>query len=525
MLVSDFHYDLPPELIAQHPPAQRGSSRMLVLDRATGALRDDLFANLPQLLQPGDLLVLNDSRVLPARLFATRAGARTQPSSPQPSGLIEVLLTEQIAPQIETQPETQPAAPAAHPAENLWRALVRPARKVRPGETLLFFDRSPETSSAQPLLTAEVLAAGPFGERTLRFAPVPDFHAALSRIGHMPLPPYIHRNQSAQPDSEEDRARYQTVYSHPPGSAAAPTAGLHFTPEVLAALRARGVQIATLTLHVGLGTFQPVRVSRLANIRLHAERYTLPAATADALNRALAEGRRIVAAGTTTTRALEHIAAASLGCPIHDGLPESSWVGLGSDASQRSPLHLEPHSGSTSIFLAPGHRFRIVNGLLTNFHLPESTLLMLVAAFAGAPLPALGLPKGLDSETWVGTPQIALPPASTPSSPPTPTPSASVTASSPTATACCSSDPLGPRFHPGMAAISLISSGFSTFQRLFHFSGPFPHLHPASTLSAPLLRLAPLFLAPYSQPMPSPHSFRPPIPSPWQHVSRPAPES
>jgi S-adenosylmethionine:tRNA ribosyltransferase-isomerase len=417
MLVSDFHYDLPVELIAQHPPAQRGSSRMMVLNRATGALRDDLFANLPQLLQPGDLLILNDSRVLPARLFAARAGARTQARSPQPSGLIEVLLTEQIEAQIETQhetqpeaqPETQPEASAAHPAENLWRALVRPARKVRPGETLLFFDRSPEASSDQPLLTAEVLAAGPFGERTLRFAPLPDFHAALSRIGHMPLPPYIHRRQSSQPDSEEDRARYQTVYSHPPGSAAAPTAGLHFTPEILAALRARGVEIATLTLHVGLGTFQPVRVSRLADIRLHAERYTLPAATADALNRALAEGRRIVAAGTTTTRALEHIAAQASGAPsmtvpsswvgsnepgapsmtVSSGAPcersllagvESSWVG--SNEPQQPPLHLEPHSGSTSIFLAPGHRFRIVGGLLTNFHLPESTLLMLVAAFA-----------------------------------------------------------------------------------------------------------------------------------------------
>jgi S-adenosylmethionine:tRNA ribosyltransferase-isomerase len=378
MLVSDFHYDLPPELIAQHPPAQRGSSRMLVLNRATGALRDDLFANLPQLLQPGDLLVLNDSRVLPARLFAARAGARAQTRSPQPSGLIEVLLTEQIEAQIATQSETPPSGSAAHPAENLWRTLVRPARKVSPGETLLFFDRSPEAGSAQPLLTAEVLASGPFGERTLRFAPVPDFHAALSRIGHMPLPPYIHRNQSAQPDSAEDRERYQTVYSHPLGSAAAPTAGLHFTPEVLAALRARGVEIQYLTLHVGLGTFQPVRVSRLADIRLHAERYTLPAATAAALNRALAEGRRIVAAGTTTTRALEHIAQQASGAPSTTVL--SSWVG--SNEPQRSPLHLEPHSGSTSIFLAPGHRFRIVNGLLTNFHLPESTLLMLVAAFA-----------------------------------------------------------------------------------------------------------------------------------------------
>ena len=349
MLVSDFSFDLPAELIAQHPPAQRGSSRMLVLDRATGALRDDLFANLPNLLQPGDLLILNDSRVLPARLFATRGGARTQHNSPQPSGLIEILLTEQI---------DDPASPG----ENQWRALVRPARKVQIGETLSFFQTNTATgeNNSVPVLTAEVLAAGAFGERTLRFAPVEDFHATLARIGHMPLPPYIHRDQSAQPDTEEDRERYQTVYSRLPGSAAAPTAGLHFTPEVLAALRARGVEIQYLTLHVGLGTFQPVRVSSLADIRLHAERYTLPAATAQALNRALREGRRIVAAGTTTTRTLEHIAA----------------------QAPSGPLHLEPHSGSTSIFLAPGHRFRIVNGLITNFHLPESTLLMLVAAFA-----------------------------------------------------------------------------------------------------------------------------------------------
>ena len=349
MLVSDFSFDLPAELIAQHPPAQRGSSRMLVLNRATGALCDDLFANLPNLLQPGDLLILNDSRVLPARLFATRGGARTQHNSPQPSGLIEVLLTEQI---------DNPASPG----ENLWRALVRPARKVQIGETLSFFQTNTATgeNNSVPVLTAEVLAAGAFGERTLRFAPVEDFHATLARIGHMPLPPYIHRDQSAQPDTEEDRERYQTVYSRLPGSAAAPTAGLHFTPEVLAALRALGVEIQYLTLHVGLGTFQPVRVSRLADIRLHAERYTLPAATAQALNRALREGRRIVAAGTTTTRTLEHIAA----------------------QAPSGPLHLEPHSGSTSIFLAPGHRFRIVNGLITNFHLPESTLLMLVAAFA-----------------------------------------------------------------------------------------------------------------------------------------------
>ena len=345
MLVSDFNFDLPENLIAQHPPVERGSSRMLVLDRATGGLSDDLFANLPLLLQPGDLLVLNDSRVLPARLFATRAGARTQHNSPLPSGFIEVLLTE-------------PVEDAVHPADNLWRALVQPARKVQPGETLLFFE-----SGAEPLLSAEVVAAGDFGERTLRFAPVADFHATLARIGHMPLPPYIRRDQSSQADSAEDRARYQTIYCHPPGSAAAPTAGLHFTPQTLAALQAHSIEIATLTLHVGLGTFQPVRVERVEEIRLHSERYTLPAATAEALNRAVVDGRRVVAVGTTTTRTLEHIA----------------------EQSAEVPLDIEPHSGSTSIFLAPGHKFRLVGGLLTNFHLPKSTLLMLVAAFAGAP--------------------------------------------------------------------------------------------------------------------------------------------
>jgi S-adenosylmethionine:tRNA ribosyltransferase-isomerase len=430
--VSDFHFDLPEDLIAQHPPSVRGSSRMLVLNRALpidqpGALTDDLFANLPNHLQPGDLLVLNDTRVLPARLFATRTGLTTQPNSPAPSGLIEVLLTEQIE--------------SAQPGENIWRALVKPARKVRPGETLHFhdhhsidaviltlnevkgknpltppavtpqFEHRPAPPKTAPILTAEVLSTGEHGERTLCFVPTPprepDFYARLARIGHMPLPPYIHRAPQDQ-DEEEDKARYQTVYSQtatPPGSAAAPTAGLHFTPEILAALQARGVEIAYLTLHVGLGTFQPVRVEELADIRLHSERYTLPTATADALNRALRDRRRIIAVGTTTTRALEHIAqqATTRGGPSfpasservgyraqHDRTPSSprpTTAGMDSTASPSIPIRLHPHSGSTSIFLAPGHRFRIVSGLLTNFHLPQSTLLMLAAAFAGAHSP------------------------------------------------------------------------------------------------------------------------------------------
>jgi S-adenosylmethionine:tRNA ribosyltransferase-isomerase len=330
--VSDFHFDLPEELIAQTPPAIRGTSRMLALDRATGTYTDDHFANLPHHLRAGDLLILNDSRVLPARLYATRAGLRTQHNSPDPTGRIEVLLTQQLSGE-----------------GNIWSALVRPSRKVHPGEHLLFANEP----TGEILLEAEILSAGEFGERTLRFAPTPDFHGALERIGHMPLPPYIHRD-----DTLQDRSRYQTVYSQHPGSAAAPTAGLHFTPEILVDLRHKGVHIETVTLHVGLGTFQPVRVEDLADIRLHAEHYTLPAATADAINTARAEGRRIIAAGTTTTRTLEHCA-------------------------QISPDKLEPHSGSTSIFISPGHKFRIITGLLTNFHLPQSTLLMLVSAFAG----------------------------------------------------------------------------------------------------------------------------------------------
>jgi S-adenosylmethionine:tRNA ribosyltransferase-isomerase len=333
--VADFHFDLPAELIAQHPPEERGASRMLVVDRDSGAIADAMFAGLPELLQPGDLLVLNDSRVLPARLYATRAGLATQANSPAPRGRVEVLLTEQVD-------------------GHVWRALVKPGRKVHPGETLHFANADGETA-----LMAEVISEGEFGERTLRFAPVADFYGVLERIGHMPLPPYIARRQFAEADSAEDRERYQTVYSDQPGSAAAPTAGLHFTPEVLARLEARGVEVRYITLHVGLGTFQPVRVERLEEIRLHAERYTVPAETAEALNRALRDGRRIVAVGTTTTRTLEHIGQQVAGGPI------------------------EAHSGSTSIFLAPGHTFRVVSGLLTNFHLPESTLLMLVCAFAG----------------------------------------------------------------------------------------------------------------------------------------------
>lgn len=362
MLVSVFDYELPEDLIAQHPPATRGTSRMLTLDRRTGEFKDQLFANLPELLQPGDLLVLNDSRVLPARLFATRAGLHTQHNSPAPSGQVEVLLVEHLP------------SPEGH---NDWRALVRPAKKVQPGETLLFHPNAPESPTApavpplSPLLTATVVATGEFGERTLRFAPTSDFHAIVERIGHLPLPPYIHRDYG-HPDGPEDRDRYQTVYSQQSGSAAAPTAGLHFTPEILDQLEARRIETARVTLHVGLGTFQPVRVDRTEDIRLHAEPYTLSAAAAEALNRAWRDGRRIVAVGTTTTRTLEHLAR--------------TFEAARGPLSPTNPLALEPHSGSTDLFLSPGlnDEFKLVCGLLTNFHLPQSTLIMLVSAFAGA---------------------------------------------------------------------------------------------------------------------------------------------
>jgi S-adenosylmethionine:tRNA ribosyltransferase-isomerase len=323
VLVSDFDYELPEELIAQEPPAERAGARMLTLDRRTGACEDRMFRDFPDLLREGDLLVLNDSRVIPARLFAHRAGLHTQPGH-RTTGRVQVLLTEQLS-------------------EWEWRVLARPGRKALTGEVLTFGDGA---------LRAEIIAHGEFGERTLRFEPVADFFGEVEKLGHVPLPPYIHRA-----DIDRDRERYQTVYAHERGSVAAPTAGLHFTPEVLDRVRARGVRIAYVTLHVGLGTFQPVRVDRVEDIHLHAERYTLPESTANELNAARREGRRIVAAGTTTVRTLEHCAL------------------LGAEFT--------PHSGSTSIFISPGFEFRAVNALLTNFHLPQSTLLMLVSAFGG----------------------------------------------------------------------------------------------------------------------------------------------
>jgi S-adenosylmethionine:tRNA ribosyltransferase-isomerase len=322
MLVFDFDYELPEELIAQQPPAERSGARMLALDRSTGAYEDLMFHDFPDMLRDGDVLVLNDSRVIPARLFAQREKAQVV-AGETPPGRIEVFLTAQRD-------------------EWEWEALVRPGRKVQAGTVLVF---------GEGRLRAEVISHGEFGERALRFEPVADFFAALEELGHVPLPPYIHRD-----DADTDRERYQTVFARQRGSVAAPTAGLHFTPHVLNQIREHGVRIAYVTLHVGLGTFQPVRVERLEDIHLHTERYTLPPETAGELNAALHEQRRIVAAGTTTIRTLEHCA-------------------LGGEFAA--------HSGSTDIFISPGFTFRAVSALLTNFHLPQSTLLMLVSAFGG----------------------------------------------------------------------------------------------------------------------------------------------
>ncbi len=325
--VSDFDFHLPPELIAQQPPHERGQSRMLVVDRASGALRDRWFADFPSLLAPGDLLVLNNSRVIPARLFARRTTVRDRQ---EPTARIEVLLAEPTA-------------------THTWRALVRPGKKVAVGERLVF-----PSSTGETILEAEVVERGELGERLLRFQSVPDFYAALEQIGHMPLPPYIHRS-----DAPADRDRYQTVFARERGSVAAPTAGLHFTPDVLESLAARGIEVAYVTLHVGLGTFAPLRVERVDQVHLHRERYEFSAETAAALNRARRESRRIIAVGTTVVRTLE-----------------SAGLAAG-DAD------LAPGAATTNIFIAPGFEFRLVSALLTNFHLPQSSLLMLVSAFAG----------------------------------------------------------------------------------------------------------------------------------------------
>jgi S-adenosylmethionine:tRNA ribosyltransferase-isomerase len=324
--VDDFDFDLPPELIAQTPPAVRGTSRLMHLDRASGRACHLAFTDLPALLRRGDLLVLNDTRVFPARLLGTREPGK---------GAVECLLLVR-----------QRAASDGDASED-WTALVSPGARAGRGTTMTF-------EGPAGRLLGEVIDRTEQGRLVRLWSPDRDAVGdVVERIGHIPLPPYIKR-----PDRQNDRERYQTIYARQRGSIAAPTAGLHFTPEVFAALDAAGVERATLTLHVGYGTFQPVRVERVDDHRMSSESFEVGAEAAEALTRARAEGRRVIAVGTTTTRTLESLEPGPGGAIL-------------------------PTRGETALFIRPGHRFRLVEGLVTNFHVPRSSLLMLVSAFAG----------------------------------------------------------------------------------------------------------------------------------------------
>ena len=320
MLTAEFDYDLPESAIADRP-APRGESRLLVLDRE-GAERHRWIKDLPALLRPGDLVVVNDTRVIPARLFGRRAGGEVEGES---RGRIELLLVEKQG-------------------EREWEALAKPGRRTRPGTVLEFADG----------LTAEVLAKREDGRHLVRFSAPVEGH--LDRLGHIPLPPYIKR-----PDDPADRERYQTVFARNPGAIAAPTAGLHFSTELVEQLGERGIEIAAVTLHVGIGTFKPVTAELVHEHRMESERYIVSEETAAALARTRQGGGRVVAVGTTVVRTLESAAAAASG-------------GSG---------EVRPGEGATELFITPGFPFQVVDVLLTNFHLPRSTLLMLVSALAG----------------------------------------------------------------------------------------------------------------------------------------------
>jgi S-adenosylmethionine:tRNA ribosyltransferase-isomerase len=363
MLVTDFDYELPERLIAQEPAARRDSSRLLVVDRATGELTDSVFLNLPEHLRSGDLLVLNNTRVFPARLIGRRLRV-TPRGETIAGGRVEIFLVSRIEPLV-------------------WEALVRPGRALLPGARVEF---------ARGRLTAEVLHWRESGRRVVRFEADGDFDEIVDRIGRTPLPPYIKRDE----EDRLDASRYQTVFASERGAVAAPTAGLHFTPELLEQCAARGVETAEITLHVGYGTFQPVRVERVEDHHVEPESYSLSDEAAHAISLALEQKRRIVAVGTTTTRALESAAkreresrgaeekgsggaeeSRSGGAegPRSGGAFPSALPLLGSSA------RVLPGSATSDLFIHPGFEFRVLGGLVTNFHLPRSSLLMLVSAF------------------------------------------------------------------------------------------------------------------------------------------------
>lgn len=341
MLVSDFDYDLPERLIAQEPAATRDLSRLLVVHRATGELVDSVFAELPDHLRASDLLVLNNTRVFPARLIGRRLRVTPRGDTVR-GGRVEVFLVSRIEPLI-------------------WETLVKPGRALTPGARVEF---------ARGKLTAEVIEWRDRGRRLVRFEAAGDFDEIIDRIGRTPLPPYIKRDEEDRLDAE----RYQTVFARERGAVAAPTAGLHFTPRLLDRLRATGVEIAEITLHVGYGTFQPVRVERVEDHRVEPEAYSISEAAAASINRALIEGRRVIAVGTTTTRALESAGRRGLGV---------GGQGLADEQNPVSqPLPPTPRPLTTDLFICPGFEFKVLSGLVTNFHLPCSSLLMLVSAFA-----------------------------------------------------------------------------------------------------------------------------------------------
>jgi S-adenosylmethionine:tRNA ribosyltransferase-isomerase len=336
---ADFDFELPSELIAQSPPPRRGDSRLLVLDRESGAIADRQFRELPDVLRPGDLLVTNDTRVVAARLLGKRLPG---------GGGAEALLVRRLTDDAAAQDSGPAATVGASSTQETWEALVHPGQRLKDGSRLEF------GGGDAPLIHAEVLARLFHGRRRLRlWTDGADLTEAIERVGHVPLPPYIKR-----PDAPADRDRYQTVYARVRGSIAAPTAGLHFTPDILSALAARGVEHVSITLHVGYGTFRPVRAGRVEDHQMDAEHFEVSAASAAAIDAALAGGRRVIAVGTTTTRALESLPRDERG-------------------------HVRAGSGDTDLFMFPGYRYRVVSGLITNFHLPRSSLLMLVSAFAG----------------------------------------------------------------------------------------------------------------------------------------------
>jgi S-adenosylmethionine:tRNA ribosyltransferase-isomerase len=338
MRLEELDYSLPRAQIAQRPLKRRDSSRLLVLDRQKFSWDDRLFGELPALLQGDELLVLNNARVIPARLFGRRTGVHSQPASRATrrehlQATVEVFLTRRLSP-------------------DTWDVLVRPGRKIRTGERIRFGEGE---------LEAEVIARGELGMRTVRFVSQEEHTVEehLERLGHVPLPPYIDRA-----DENADRERYQTVFAKRPGAIAAPTAGLHFTPEIFARILKRGAEICELTLEVGLGTFQPIHGETLEGHKMHSESYEIPAETAHRIAAARAEGRRILAVGTTVVRALE-----------------DSAFRAASNATNGKLLFEGP--AEANLFIVPGFRFLVVDALLTNFHLPRSTLLALVCAFGG----------------------------------------------------------------------------------------------------------------------------------------------